>query len=96
MTPKLNASIIEAQTEKSRFRAVNGRVLWGTTRIFEDEAKKMLGWFLEGGAVRRYWDLHDAMVEAGYIPARPAPAVPDFTYRHLPAEPFTSSERISA
>jgi hypothetical protein len=81
--------------DKSRFQAIKDGVFWGTTPISREAARQNLDLFLDNGAVRRYWDLHDAMVEAGYIPARPAPAVPDFTYRHLPAEPFTS-ERISA
>lgn len=88
MTPKLNASIIE---EKSRFQAIKDGVFWNTTPISREDAVTMLGTFLDNGAVRRYWDLHDAMVEAGYIPARPAPAVPDFTYRAPPVEAWTPS-----
>lgn len=74
------------------FRALNSRVLWGTTPLDLEASRDLLSIFLRHGAQAPYWQLHDAMTEAGMIPARPSLPNPDLTFNAGKAEPWTVAD----
>jgi hypothetical protein len=72
------------------FRALNNRVLWGTTELTSADCRYLVGLYLDNGSRALYWSLHDAMTEAGMIPSRPV-ETPDLSYQPPAAEPWPST-----